>query len=1032
LERVLSLDGVWDFVHESSDLAERLIAEASGLKSRSRDGGLSHRPYSWTSVQKVLGQNPPWRAIQVPGPWQAQFDDLRLVSGVGWYRKEFTLPVDWPGGVTRLHFGAVDYFAEVWLNGVRLGEHEGGYLPFAFTVQDVLRRDVPNELIVRVVDPGPDTADQFPEFPFGETPHGKQNWYGPTGGIWQSVQLEHRGTWSVERLRLTPRPAEERLDVGVRIARGMERLPAPPLPHPLTPSPSEMARGNSAPLAISDGEGLGVRQGWGGESARGQLRVRVFSPTGQLVGEATAAVSPTQSELSLPVSVPAPELWDPDRPNLYRIEADVSAPDGSLDRVEDWCGFRTIETRDGQILLNGRPIFLRGALDQDYYPGTICTPPSDEFLADRFRKAKALGLNCLRCHIKIADPRYYALADRLGLLIWYDLPSWGARAGGGYGLRTAKVTERALQTLEGMIERDGNHPSIFCWTIVNEDWGTKLPTSAEDRAWLRDTYRRLKQLDPTRLVVDNSPCPPNFHVESDLDDFHFYRAIPDHAEQWSQVIADFAGRAAWSYSPHGDAVRRGDEPLVVSEFGNWGLPNVHQLYAASGGEPWWFATGEAWGSGATKGLVHPQGVLERFAALRLADAFGSYEGFIAASHEQQRQALAYEIAEMRRHPSIHGYVITELTDVHWECNGLLDLANNPKAFQRTFAQINADDAVVPEIRPAYRRSFWSGDEIVVGYTVSQYSGKDLRGAMVRWWVVELPLPPAPSPTGRGGASRAAVGASPPLPVGEGAGGRGSSGDLRFPAPSVSTPTAFRLHLELIGSAGEALARNELDLYVYPPALRGALHPRRLHLIGPDNRVVELAGILRELGYSLTAEWRQADASVSLGFSEASREIVRGGGRVLGLIEDVGNVAADLGSLAVIEREGTGYAGDWASSFAWVSPERLPHRVPSGPRLDWAFASVAPDQVLGGLKAEAIGREALAALFLGWLQKPVSLAIVREAADLEPNAGVLPEGQPSGRALLTTLRLAQPRGSRLGEDPAATILFHDFVDYLISR
>ena len=229
-------------------------------------------------------------------------------------------------------------------------------------------------------------------------------------------------------------------------------------------------------------------------------------------------------------------LWDTHDPYLYTLIISLDPDDAGMeDEVSLRFGFREVSTRDGKILLNGEPIYLLSALDQDMYADTIYTVPSEEFLRDEFHKAKELGLNCLRCHIKPPDPLYLDLADEMGLLVWTEIPSWrtfylrGSIHKNQLDLGST-IQHRAEQTLREMIRRDYNHPSIIIWTIVNEDWGTSLPLSASDRRWVSGMYDLCKQLDPTRLVVDNSPCPhewgPNIHVHSDLDDFHFYANIP--------------------------------------------------------------------------------------------------------------------------------------------------------------------------------------------------------------------------------------------------------------------------------------------------------------------------------------------------------------------------------------------------------------------------------------------------------------------------------------------------------------------------
>ena len=492
------------------------------------------------------------QSIQVPAPWQAHSDDLRDYTGDAWYQRSFDVDGAWLDDRLFLHFGAVDYRAEVWLNGEYVGAHEGGYLPFEWDVT-AHATPGPNRLTVRVSDP-PDL--------FAEIPHGKQSWYGPLSGIWQSVWLQCRAALHVQHVRVLPQLETGRVSCHVRLSQ-----------------PGE---------------------------AGDALVARIVGPDGTKVSSEERGVGEESGPVELTLQVDSVQAWSPGSPALYQLELAVRRGDEVIDTVVESFGFRTIEARNGYLYLNGQMIYLRGALDQDYYPGTISTPPSLEFLEDQVRKAKTLGLNCLRCHIKVPDPRYYEVADRLGMLIWTELPNWHTL--------TTEASERAWRTMEGIVERDGNHPSIIIWTLVNEDWGTDLKHDPAHRAWLREAYERLKVLDPTRLVVDNSPCEGNFHVVSDIEDYHFYRAIPDHAAEWDLFVNDFAARLAPTYSPFGDATRRGDEPLILSEFGNWGLPDVDQLRDAEGREPWWFATGLEWG----EGVVYPHDVQQRFRRWALA------------------------------------------------------------------------------------------------------------------------------------------------------------------------------------------------------------------------------------------------------------------------------------------------------------------------------------------------------------------------------------------------------------------------------
>jgi beta-galactosidase/beta-glucuronidase len=273
-----------------------------------------------TLTRSTLGSTAPPRAIRVPGPWQAQFEDLRDYSGVAWYRRTLTVPPDDPPDrVTILHFGAVDYHTTVWLNGREVGTHEGGYLPFEFDITALVRPGETDDLVVRVLDPGND-ADSAADFPFDEIPHGKQSWYGPIGGIWQSVWVERRAPLHISRIKVTPNVPEARVRVELRLSR---------------PASGERV----VNLTIRDPRG----------GAAEHRRV---------VGEGRDAAA-----FDLPV--PDPMLWDTVTPNLYTV--DVQLHDhGQVDRLDARFGMRTIGTSSsGQLLLNGQELYLRGALDQD-------------------------------------------------------------------------------------------------------------------------------------------------------------------------------------------------------------------------------------------------------------------------------------------------------------------------------------------------------------------------------------------------------------------------------------------------------------------------------------------------------------------------------------------------------------------------------------------------------------------------------------------------------------------------------------------
>jgi hypothetical protein len=869
----------------------------------------------------------------VPGPWQAQFADLRERNGRALYRRDFDLPADWAGSALFLRFGAVNYHARVRVNGVPVAEHEGGYLPFEAEIGSLARAGR-NEVAVEVTAPT-DDPELYPEFPLAEIPFGKQSWYGPLGGIWQSVTLERRSADHVRAVQVLSDLADGQVELAIAMAR-------------------PLARDHHLDLEV-EGPGGGGRT--------------VASRT------VTAAAGAQLATTTLVVADPRP--WSPDEPNLYRVVATLRDADGSvLDMVAETFGFRTVEAREGRIYLNGEPIYLRGALDQDYYPDGICTTPSEAFLEDQFRKAKALGLNCLRCHIKVPDPRYYEVADRVGLLVWAELPN--------VGRLTDRAAERLEATLQGIYDRDGNHPSIFCWTIINENWGTDLVHDEEHRAWLGRTYRWLKALDPARLVVDNSPCAPNIHVETDLNDYHYYAAIPDHRRTWDNFVEGFASSPGWTHTASGDACRTGREPLLCSEFGNWGLPDPADLKGSDGAEPWWFETGHDWG----EGVMYAHGVEHRFAAFGLDAVFGSLRRLAVAAQWQQYRALKYQIEAMRREPALAGYVVTELTDCHWEANGLLDMRRNPRVFHDVLAAVNADTVVVPRWN---RVAYWAGERVEVGLDVAHGRALAHSGAELCWRL--------DGDGGPGGAGRLDV-----------AHGVVPGGPASFQAPAVDEPEARRLEFGLTAAGGESLATNHVDLVVHPtrngPPAGAACS---VWAADPD-----LAARFAVLGYDAAPSPEAADVIAVRGvLDDGLCTAVRRGARLVLLADrsqDLQPVFPHWLAIKVARREGTPWLGAWASTFSWLRRGGPFARLPGGPLLDHAFDRVIPDHVIVGMNAWTFRSCVHAGMVVGWVHKPAAL--------------LLEQAYGRGRFVATTFRLLEDAP---GADPTATALLDGLIE-----
>ncbi|MFO1172055.1 MAG: glycoside hydrolase family 2 TIM barrel-domain containing protein [Hyphomicrobiaceae bacterium] len=869
------------------------------------------------------------RHIVVPGVWQAQFSDLRMKSGIGIYRRTFEIPRGWHNGRAFVRFGAVFQSAKVWVNDQLAGSHDGGFLPFSCNVSAMIREGE-NEIKVRVDSPIDDQS-LYPDDPLGEIPFGKQGWYGPQSGIWQPVYLECRNPDHISSLRI--RPSLPARCVALRVL-----LAAPA----------------TAPL---------------------EAEVSVKDPSGQVVAKANAPVASGVDEVTMPVMELAQVLaWSPDHPHLYAIEVVLARRGEVIDTQTRSFGFRTFEAHDGKFYLNGAPIYLRGALDQDYYPDTLCTTPSAAFVEDQLRKSKAMGLNCVRLHIKAPDTRYLDAADRIGILVWSELPNGGRS--------TERSRARKEQLLQGMLDRDSHHPSIVIWTIINENWGVDLVHDDDDRAWLKRTYEWLKRTDPSRLVVDNSPIYPSFHMKTDIADYHFYAAIPDSRASWDNFVEHLSARGSFLFAPEPDAETTGKEPLVCSEFGNWGLPDPRLLRGPDAREPWWFETGHDWSGG----VMYPHGLENRFADWHLDSVFDDFDALIRATQWHQFAALKYEIERMRLAPEIAGYVITELTDVHWEANGLMDMRRNPRIFHERFRDINAGTIAIAELDHWSR---WSGETLDLQLAVAHAEGEALRAP-----VLDIKL---------------ASSNAPPLEVRlpDIEPGQVARQSASFVLPAVDKPFSTAIDLTLHAD-GRILARNRTALAVHAPRAEPKAPPRvwtrdpaiRAHLMG--------------LGYPSAPDTAEADLLIATGFNKELTAAVRSGKRLLLLADRYMSLYPFFPhwqNVQVEPRAGTPWQGDWASSFAWVRRKGPFATLAGGPLLDMAYERVMPKHVITGCNRLDFQGRVHAGLFAGWIHKPVALAVER-------NYG-------RGRVVASTFRLLRDEP---GVDPTATLL----MDALIER
>jgi hypothetical protein len=861
------------------------------------------------------------RQLQVPLPWQAADPTLRRYAGVAWYRRELAVPNHWAGHEVAVRFGAVDYRATIWLNSVEIGRHEGGYTPFELVIPPSALRSGANVLTLRVVDP----AD------VRSIPHGKQGgrWYTPISGPWQSISLLCRPSSRVGAVRCYP-----------DVRRGAVR----------------------------------VEVAYRGAPERSELAVDVLDAAGHMVGRTQAAVGPGDGQSVLDATVSSPRLWSPADPHRYTARVSLVADGATVDADEVRFGLRSFEAVRGELLLNGEPFYMRGALDQAYWPDTLYTAPSDAEIEREIRLAKEMGLNLLRKHIKPEDPRYLDAADRLGMLIWAEPAN---------PLVFGPEANAALRRdLLAMVDRDFNHPSIVVWSLYNEDWGIPgLWSGAEQQGWLADLYRELKAYDPTRLVCDNSGWA---HVLTDLNDYHEYYAVPERFPQFRSRLGfirhdpDDNFAAGWS--------SRG-EPYLVSEFGNWALPDPSQARARSGGqEPPWFSYDRAYARAEqlsppppenplTERIKTVRGFEERFEALGLKTVFGSVERLVEHAQRRAFRAIKAEIEEMRSCPWLKGYVVTEFTDIEWEVNGWLDYWRQPKLFHHDLAAINADVALIamPDAPTA-----WGDDAFAVRITVANTTGRPIRGT-VRWRLDDGPSGELPTSVG-------------PFETTE------LAAPLLLRAP-VDRPRLARLDLTLVAD-GTELARTYAEL-AFAPRSHGRLEATAsAHTL---DRVFRQR--LERQGLRLARSFSQdAPCAITTSLDASIVEYARLGGRVLFLAGEA-TEGADLIDLRTMPMQP---AESWrmASGIAWADAAAL---APAPVRADlgWEAMDIFPRQLFDGSSLGAADRQ-LAGWFEGWLANAGAFVVERQI------------GQ--GRVLATTFRFEQ----QYGLEPVATLLLHRLI------
>lgn len=462
--------------------------------------------WQFTSVATLTTDSPPTdqdldEEILVPYPVESSLSGIerRADQDRMWYRRTFSVPNSWliptahPGnGVENnpnsqrllLHFEAVDWDTIIYVNGEKVGSHDGGYDSFTFDVTDALTADGEQELIVGVRDPTDD----------GGQPLGKQRdnpggiFYTASSGIWQTVWMEPVPEAHIEGLDMTPDLSADSLDLTVNVPN------------------------------------------------RDDLTIKATAYKGD--EEVGTVTGPPNEELQLPV--PNPTLWSPDNPFLYDLTVElINRPNSNakggrtIDVVESYFGMRSIslEEVNGTLrpTLNGEFVFQMGTLDQGFWPGGIHTPPTDEALKFDLEKHKQMGFNTVRKHVKVESNRWYYWADKLGLLVWQDMPS--------PRLEGSPNQQEFVETLKEMIDEQYNHPSIIAWVAFNEGWGQFDG---------KDITNLVDKIDPSRLVDNNSGFNINGYDAGNGDVITWHRypgpgPVPEPTDERASILGEYGG-----------------------------------------------------------------------------------------------------------------------------------------------------------------------------------------------------------------------------------------------------------------------------------------------------------------------------------------------------------------------------------------------------------------------------------------------------------------------------------------------------------
>ena len=579
-ENWLNLNGTWDFDFDDKEEALTQHWEEDNYK-------LTHK-------------------IEVPFCFQSKRSGIHDTSFHDhcFYKRQFTLPETWDGRQILLHFGAIDYFCKVYIDESLCGEHEGGSASFTFDITDQLSsRNKVHSIAVYVEDPSTDET----------IPRGKQFWkeessgiwYTQTSGIWQTVWMEPVDPVRITNVKMTSDFDQNTLNLETCFSK-------------LLPDMTLEVK------IMFDGE-LVCHDTYSVNSAS------VFKKSIYLAGDQIFYTNTHDEGRS----------WSPEHPGLYDISFTLRDDKRICDTADSYFGMRKIHTENGMLFLNNHPYYPKMVLDQGYWPDGLLTAPDDDSFQTDIRLMKKMGFNGCRKHQKTEDPRFLYWADKLGLMIWEEVPA--------ACLFTDHALTRYTKEWMEIITRDYNHPAVAAWVPFNESWGLPgISHSKRQQNYTLSLYYMLKAYDPTRLVVNNDGWE---QTKTDICAIHNYAhgtlETPKAQETFKRFASDLnvllspypAGRSIFVPPFHYEG-----QPIMITECG--GINYNH-------------SDTDSWGY--TK----------------------------AESEDEFLEQYRFVISTIMQSDYIYGFCYTQLIDIEQEANGLLTYDRKPKCDPAKIRQINS-------------------------------------------------------------------------------------------------------------------------------------------------------------------------------------------------------------------------------------------------------------------------------------------------------------------------------------------------------